>query len=83
MRKSRGFRTSEAIELALYHSLGALPEPGPTQISRARSWPPRMEASPRMTGGLSMSTSLMGPRRRSDRSGLLRDRSTSHVKERC
>jgi len=27
MRKSYGFRTSEAIELALYHNLGALPEP--------------------------------------------------------
>ena len=30
MRKSYGFRTSEAIELALYHSLGALPEPKST-----------------------------------------------------
>jgi transposase len=27
MRKSYGFRTGGAIELALYHSLGALPEP--------------------------------------------------------
>jgi transposase len=27
MKKSYGFRTSEAIELALYHTLGALPEP--------------------------------------------------------
>ena len=27
LRKSYGFRTSEAIELALYHSLGKLPEP--------------------------------------------------------
>ncbi len=27
MRKSYGFRTGAAIELALYHSLGALPEP--------------------------------------------------------
>jgi transposase len=27
IRKSYGFRTGEAIELALYHSLGALPEP--------------------------------------------------------
>ena len=26
-RKSYGFRTSEAIETALYHNLGALPEP--------------------------------------------------------
>jgi transposase len=30
MRKSYGFRTSEAIELALYHSLGKLPEPTST-----------------------------------------------------
>lgn len=30
MRKSYGFRTSEAIELALYHTLGALPEPNHT-----------------------------------------------------
>jgi transposase len=30
MRKSYGFRTSEAIELALYHSLGKLPEPEST-----------------------------------------------------
>jgi transposase len=30
MRKSYGFRTSEAIELALYHNLGALPEPETT-----------------------------------------------------
>jgi transposase len=27
MRKSYGFRTQEAMELALYHTLGALPEP--------------------------------------------------------
>lgn len=27
MRKSYGFRTYEAVELALYHNLGALPEP--------------------------------------------------------
>ena len=27
MRKSYGFRTSKAIELALYHNLGSLPEP--------------------------------------------------------
>ncbi|HMB03422.1 MAG TPA: ISL3 family transposase [Isosphaeraceae bacterium] len=30
MKKSYGFRTSEAIELALYHTLGALPEPNNT-----------------------------------------------------
>jgi transposase len=30
IRKSYGFRTSEAIELALYHSLGKLPEPEST-----------------------------------------------------
>lgn len=30
MRRSYGFRTSEAIELALYHNLGALPEPETT-----------------------------------------------------
>jgi transposase len=30
MRKSYGFRTSKAIELALYHTLGALPEPNHT-----------------------------------------------------
>jgi transposase len=30
MRKSYGFRTAEAIELALYHSLGKLPEPEST-----------------------------------------------------
>ncbi|SIO58671.1 Transposase [Singulisphaera sp. GP187] len=30
MRKSYGFRTSEAIELALFHTLGALPEPNHT-----------------------------------------------------
>jgi transposase len=27
MRKSYGFRTQKAIEIALYHSLGKLPEP--------------------------------------------------------
>jgi hypothetical protein len=27
MRKSYGFRTFRALELALYHSLGKLPEP--------------------------------------------------------
>ena len=27
MRKSYGFRTAEAIEIALYHNLGSLPEP--------------------------------------------------------
>ena len=27
MRKAYGFRTQNAIELALYHNLGALPEP--------------------------------------------------------
>ena len=27
MRKAFGFRTSEAIETALFHNLGALPEP--------------------------------------------------------
>lgn len=26
-RKSYGFRTEEAVKLALYHALGALPEP--------------------------------------------------------
>ena len=26
-RKSYGFRTYEAVEIALYHNLGALPEP--------------------------------------------------------
>jgi len=26
-RKAYGFRTEEAIKLALYHNLGALPEP--------------------------------------------------------
>jgi transposase len=30
MRKSYGFRTGEAIEVALYHSLGKLPEPEST-----------------------------------------------------
>ncbi len=27
IRKSYGFRTGDAIEIALYHNLGALPEP--------------------------------------------------------
>jgi hypothetical protein len=27
MRKSYGFRTQRVIQLALYHNLGALPEP--------------------------------------------------------
>lgn len=30
MRKSYGFRSQEVLEMALYHSLGALPEPKPT-----------------------------------------------------
>lgn len=30
MRKAYGFRTDRAMELALYHTLGALPEPGVT-----------------------------------------------------
>ena len=30
MRKSYGFRTYRVLELALYHSLGKLPEPGST-----------------------------------------------------
>jgi transposase len=30
MRKSHGFRTGKAIELALYHGLGAIPEPKST-----------------------------------------------------
>ena len=30
MRKSYGFRSEEAIKMALYHSLGALPEPKST-----------------------------------------------------
>ncbi|MBI5628583.1 MAG: transposase, partial [Candidatus Rokubacteria bacterium] len=29
-RKAYGFRTFRAIEIALYHTLGALPEPEPT-----------------------------------------------------
>src|SRR5207248_11211867 len=34
MRKSYGFRTFRALELALYHSLGKLPEPNqPTMFS--------------------------------------------------
>ena len=27
LRKARGFRTLETLEIALYHQLGALPEP--------------------------------------------------------
>jgi transposase len=30
MRKAYGFRTERAMELALYHTLGALPEPAAT-----------------------------------------------------
>ena len=33
MRKSYGFRTFRALELALYHSLGKLPEPESPTIS--------------------------------------------------
>jgi hypothetical protein len=33
MRKSYGFRTYRVLELALYHSLGKLPEPNPPTIS--------------------------------------------------
>ena len=37
MSKSYGFRTGGAIELALYHSLGALPEPKlPTNSLRSQ-----------------------------------------------
>ena len=32
-RKAYGFRTFRAIEIALYHTLGALPEPETTQNS--------------------------------------------------
>jgi transposase len=31
MRKSCGFRTFHVLEMALYHSLGKLPEPGVTR----------------------------------------------------
>jgi hypothetical protein len=31
MRKSYGFRTYRVLELALYHSLGKLPEPESTR----------------------------------------------------
>ena len=35
LRKAYGFRTFEAVEVALYHTLGALPEPnGPTNSAK-------------------------------------------------
>jgi hypothetical protein len=37
MRKSYGFRTFRVLELALYHSLGKLPEPESTTISSDES----------------------------------------------
>ena len=37
MRKSYGFRTFRALELALYHSLGKLPEPDRPTISSDES----------------------------------------------
>ena len=46
MRKSYGFRTYPVLELALYHSLGKLPEPDPPTISsdEPRSQPVLPEA---------------------------------------
>jgi transposase len=37
MRKSYGFRTYQVLELALYHSLGKLPEPESTHVSSEES----------------------------------------------
>jgi hypothetical protein len=37
MRKSYGFRTYRVLELALYHSLGKLPEPESTHDSFGRT----------------------------------------------
>jgi hypothetical protein len=45
MRKSYGFRTYRVLELALYHSLGKLPEPDSTHDS---SDDPTLKAGPRL-----------------------------------
>ena len=46
MRKSYGFRTYPVLELALYHSLGKLPEPESTLISSEEPIDKRTQTSP-------------------------------------
>ena len=54
MRRSYGFRTFRALERALYHSLGKLPEPESTHdlfpTSPQKRYSPRSPRSPRAMG---------------------------------